>query len=110
MRIQFVTEESDQYRNLIVYLNNQDYQCEVVLNRQEALRIARSSRPDVLVLDLDVPSEITLQLLPQLKKQVPGLFVVVSALRSSVRSVVNAMRLGADDYLEKPVNTGDMNS
>jgi DNA-binding NtrC family response regulator len=108
MRIQFVTDESDRYRSLIVHLNNLDYQCEVVLNREEALRLAKKSRPDVLVMDLDVPSEITLQLLPVLKKQMPGLYVIVAASRSSVRGAVEAMRLGADDYLEKPIKTDDL--
>jgi two-component system response regulator RegA len=69
---------------------------------QEATPRARAERPAVIVLDLMLGSESALELIPGLKREAPGARIVVLTGSASIATAVDAMKLGADHYLEKP--------
>jgi len=65
--------------------------------------LAKTFRPGMVLLDVKLPDQDGLKLLPQLLANDPGCEVVLMTGYSSVESAVEAMRLGAADYLPKPI-------
>lgn len=74
---------------------------------QEAFRIARESRLDVILLDLGLPDMDGLELIPMLLEVSPAPIIVLSA-RDKEAQKVAALDAGADDYLTKPFGVGEL--
>jgi DNA-binding NtrC family response regulator len=70
----------------------------------EALRAAADEEPGLAILDLVLPDGDGIELLGQLKAAWPSLPAVVITAYVEPRSVVEAMRRGAVDYLAKPID------
>ncbi|MDE3104325.1 MAG: sigma-54-dependent Fis family transcriptional regulator [Acidobacteriota bacterium] len=69
---------------------------------QEAREVLRCHKVDLLLLDLRLPGGSGLSLLEEVRAQHPDTFVVVMTAFATVSSAVEAMRIGAGDYLTKP--------
>ena len=67
-----------------------------------ALEALERSRFDVVFLDLWLQSESGLNVLPEILRRQPGIGVIVITAFASFETAVEAMRLGAVDYLPKP--------
>jgi DNA-binding NtrC family response regulator len=89
-------------------LASDGYQVLEASNGREALDQIRASHPDLLVLDLNMPVMDGMALLEQLKKVDPRPRVIVLTAYGSVSAAVKATRLGALDFLEKPITPADL--
>jgi DNA-binding NtrC family response regulator len=69
---------------------------------EEALELLRTRSFDVAFLDLRMPGLGGLELLEQLKRERPALEVVMVTAHGTIESAVQAMKLGASDFLPKP--------
>ena len=69
---------------------------------QEALELIEQRPVDLLLLDLKLPGGGGLKLLSEVKARFPKIAVVVMTAFATVSSAVEAMRIGAGDYLTKP--------
>jgi len=74
----------------------------------EALASLRSASADLILLDLAMPGVSGLELLQQVLREHPGTDFVIVTARATVPSAVEALRMGAADYLEKPVTPEDL--
>jgi len=68
----------------------------------DALERARRTRPDFVVLDLLLPRVDGLTVLRELKRERPGLPVLVLSARADLPTKLRGFELGANDYLAKP--------
>jgi len=66
--------------------------------------------PDVVILDVMLPGMDGLEILEQLRRRVPGVPVLMLTAATSVDRVVEAMRLGAYDYLGKPIDPTELST
>lgn len=71
---------------------------------EDALDTAPRVRPDVLLLDLDLPGMTGLQLLRELSPRLPDTQIVMLTVSSDTRDLVEAMRAGAVGYLTKDLS------
>jgi two-component system, response regulator RegA len=69
-----------------------------------AMQLARQSSFDFALLDLRIGKESGLRLIAPLKAVQPGMRIVLMTGFASVATAVEAIKLGADDYLLKPVS------
>jgi DNA-binding NtrC family response regulator len=67
-----------------------------------------TDRPDVVLLDVHLPSASGIDLLERLKKTNPSLPVVMLTASREIRTAVRATQLGAFDYLTKPIDTDEL--
>src|SRR5438105_3930236 len=67
----------------------------------EALATTKSEKPDLVILDLSLPDRSGFEVIAEIRKHSPVPIIVLSA-RSDERSKVEALDLGADDYIGKP--------
>jgi two-component system response regulator AtoC len=89
-------------------LRDQGYVVETAGSGEEALTLLRSFEPDVLVVDLVMPNLSGLDVLARVKKMSAGLPVIVLTARGTVKDAVEAMRLGAFDFVAKSIDMDDL--
>lgn len=84
--------------------------CEVTgaVNGLEALRFLSESKFDLVFLDLHLPGMDGLEVLREIRKQNQKLPVILLTGHGSMNSALEAMHLGATDYLLKPVSPKDL--
>lgn len=75
---------------------------------QEALHIVQSDSPDVVFLDIWIPGIDGLQTLKAIKKISSQSSVIMMSGHGTIETAVKAIKLGATDYLEKPLNLEDV--
>lgn len=71
---------------------------------KEGLRVFHESRPDVVVLDYQLPDRTGLDLFRELHAAAPRTPVIMITAHGTTDTAIEAMRLGAFDYLTKPVD------
>ena len=105
-----VDDESSMLRYMQTMLELESFRVETAVNGLEAVkRIERSgTMPDLVFLDLLMPEMDGLQALEKMRKKRPDLKVVMLSCVSDTAKVVQAMRLGAQDYLTKPFEKNEL--
>ena len=83
-----------------------DYTVHLAEDGLFGLRIMKTEPIDVVFLDFRLPGKGGLDVLKEIKAEWPNIEVVLMSGHASVEKAVNAMKLGAFDFLEKPINTG----
>lgn len=78
------------------------YQISIANDGEEALNKAKSIQPDIVLLDIKMPRANGLQALKNLKQLSPNLAVIIITGYNSVEIAVEAIKLGALDYILKP--------
>jgi two-component system nitrogen regulation response regulator GlnG len=73
-----------------------------------ALRRIASERPNVAILDINLPGKSGLDVLKEAKKIDPGLAVIIATGFGTTQTAIEAMKLGAYDYLTKPFDMRKM--
>ena len=90
-------------------LEPEGYQVKTVSSGADALYLVRQGQsPDVVLLDMLMPGLDGLQTLEKMHQVDPALKVVMLSCVSDSRKIVEAMRLGAADYISKPFRKDDL--
>lgn len=71
---------------------------------EEAMELFKEKHPDVVMLDVMMPRFNGMTILKHIKSTSPDTLVVMMTAHGSEETAVEAMKLGADDYLTKPVS------
>ncbi|MGH9503575.1 MAG: sigma-54-dependent transcriptional regulator [Terriglobales bacterium] len=109
VNILLVDDEPGMLRYIRTLLEVDDYTVETAATGEAALeRVQKGLRPDLVLLDLLMPGIDGLQTLEQLRQILPNVKVVMLSCVSDTRKVVQAIRLGAHDYLTKPFQKGEL--
>src|ERR1700726_1092002 len=110
-KIVLVDDEPGMLRYIKPLLEVDDYRVETATTGEEALlRVEKGLQPDLVLLDLLMPGIDGLQTLEQLRQLQPGVKVVMLSCVSDTRKVVQAIRLGAHDYLTKPFQKAELDT
>ena len=83
------------------------YEAVEALTAAEALRLARTARPDAILLDLGLPDRDGLEIVTLLRQLCPAPILIVSA-RDATDQKVAALDLGAHDYVTKPFDSEEV--
>lgn len=103
-RVLVVDDEKNQREIYTLILGDDGYQVTTAQSGEQALRFARENQFDLVLTDYKMTGMDGLTLLNELLKLDPSLMVVMMTAHGSVESVKEALRGGAFDYLEKPVD------
>src|SRR6184192_1363458 len=109
--ILLVDDEPGMLRYIRTLLEVDDYKVATASTGEEALeRVQKGLQPDIVLLDLLMPGIDGLETLEQLRQLRPGVKVVMLSCVSDTRKVVQAIRLGASDYLTKPFQKAELDA
>ncbi len=103
-----VDDEPRQLEILRTILAHEGYDVETCQTAEEATAALRASPPQVLLTDLKLPGMDGIALLEQAVKEAPGCCAVMMTAHGTVDTAVRAMKLGAFDYLIKPLDRDEL--
>jgi two-component system, NtrC family, response regulator AtoC len=78
------------------------FECREAESAEAALSLLEADAPDIVLADLMMPNMTGLEFLPRLKQLVPRCEVAIMTGHGSIETAVQAMKLGAYDYITKP--------
>ena len=104
MKLLLVDDEEEFVKALAERLKMRDLRSDTVLDGEEALSFVEDQEPDVMILDLKMPGIDGMEVLRQVRKAYPNIQVIILTGHGTEKHEEEAKRLGAFDYLEKPVN------
>ncbi len=99
-----VDDEPSILNMLSSILEDEGYQVSLAKSGAEALKLIRTEPPDLVILDIWMPEMDGLETLKRIRQQFPNLMVIMMSGHGSVETAVKATKLGAYDYLEKPLD------
>jgi DNA-binding NtrC family response regulator len=103
-KVLVVDDEKNQREIYTLILEDDGYEVTTAQSGEHALRLARENYFDLVLTDYKMTGMDGLTLLGELLKIDPSLIVVMMTAHGSVESVKEALRSGAFDYLEKPID------
>jgi DNA-binding NtrC family response regulator len=108
IRLLVVDDEQSIRRLCMTIGNTLGYACAEAESAEAALARLESDAPDLLLTDLKLPNMSGVDLLRQAKQLLPHTEVAIMTGHGSIESAVDAMKLGAYDYIEKPFRVEKM--
>ena len=99
-----VDDEAGVRSSLAAILGDEGYAVEAVGSGEEALAALESRRHDVVLLDVWLPGADGLEVLRRIRESDAELPVVVISGHGTIETAVKAVRLGAQDFVEKPLS------
>jgi len=95
-------------RQLRNALTSAGHEIALATSGQEALEALTTAEPDLALVDLRLPDQSGLDLLNAMRARAPGLIVLMMTAHGSISDAVEAMRRGASDYLQKPLDLEEL--
>ena len=101
--ILIVDDESPLRLSLSLILQKEKYRVETAATAEDALDCLQQHEYDLMFLDLNMPGMGGIELLVEVHRQYPHMPVLILTAHAALESAIQAIRLGARDYLIKPV-------
>ena len=101
--ILIVDDENRLRQSLSIIFQKENYRVDGAADAEEALDILKVHEYDLMFLDLSLPGMSGIELLLEVHRQFPHLPVLILTAHAALESAIQAVRLGARDYLIKPV-------
>jgi two-component system, NtrC family, response regulator AtoC len=104
-----VVDDEQSIRKLCMTIGNSlGFVCAEAESAESAITRLETDPPDVVLTDLKLPNQSGVELLKQIKSLLPRTEVAIMTGHGSIESAVDAMKLGAYDYIEKPFRVEKM--
>ena len=99
-----VEDETVQLESLAGFLTKQGYQVLKAAHPENALATVREKAVDIVLSDFKMPGMSGVELLEAIKEINPSIQVIITTAYGTVESAIEAMKLGAADYITKPID------
>ncbi len=83
-------------------LTDNNYRVKTASDGVEALNFISETKPDLVILDLGLPTMKGESVCQEMKKKYPDMSIIILTGRKETSDVVNLLSIGADDYISKP--------
>ncbi len=108
MRLLLAEDEREMAKALSVILKHNNYSVDTVYNGIDALDYGLTENYDGIILDIMMPGKDGLEVLKELREQEIDTPILMLTAKSTVEDRIEGLNLGADDYLIKPFDTGEL--
>ena len=109
-KILIVEDEENERTGLAELVSSWGYRAETARDGEEGLEKVTSWMPSIVVTDLKMPRLGGLELLEQIANEAQTIAVIVVTAQGTIDSAVQAMRMGAYDYVTKPIDTNRLHT
>jgi CheY-like chemotaxis protein/DNA-binding HxlR family transcriptional regulator len=108
MRILVVDDDPQFREELTNFLSDEGHTTFTAPSVRRALEVLEAESIDVMFTDLKMPRQSGLELLAEVQRRWPGIFMVMVTGFATVNTAVEAMKIGAFDYIAKPFRTAQL--
>lgn len=106
--ILIVEDDNDINQMLRDLLTAHQYEVKQAFSGTEALMLMEQRQPQAVILDLMLPGMNGEELLAYIKEHYPDIIVLVASAKEDVKTKVNLLRSGAEDFISKPFDTEEL--
>ena len=106
-KILFCDDEAS-VRDSLRMIFKKDYQVILAGSAEEAIQKAQAEEPDLIFLDIIMPGKDGLEALKEIKEKKNDIPVIMLTATKTVKSAVDAMKMGAYDYITKPFDVQEL--
>ncbi len=99
-----IIDDEEQIRNLLVTVLGDIYLCRAAGSAEEALTALAGDKFDLVISDIDMGGMSGLELVPRVYSMSPDTVVVMISGNQDIETAIEAMRVGAFDYVTKPLD------
>lgn len=107
-KVLLVDDEKDFLATLAERLEIRGLKVNTVTSGEQAVAKAEKEGFDLIVLDLAMPGMDGLETLKRIKEKQPDAEIIILSGQGSIKTSIEAMKLGAGDFMEKPVKISDL--
>ena len=108
MRLLLAEDEKELSKALCAVLKHNNYSVDPVYNGQDALDYGLCENYDCIILDIMMPKMDGLEVLRRLREGGISIPVIILTAKSEIEDRITGLDTGADDYLTKPFNMGEL--
>lgn len=105
-----IDDQSSILQSMEVFFQLRSWEVLTAPNGRKGIALARKGRPDLVVLDIRLPDIDGLKVLEELRAHDPETQVIMITAHQDMESTIQAIKLGAFDYLHKPLDIDEMDS
>lgn len=99
-----IVDDDPDIKEVLKKAFRKDYEVLLASTGKECLTVFKDETPDVILLDVMMPDVSGTECLEEIKAQSPGTIVIMMTAHRNLEAPIQALRLGADDYITKPFN------
>src|SRR5580700_6731159 len=103
-----VEDEAKMRRLLELELADQGFRAQTVADAESGMKLVNSEQFDLIVTDLKLPGMSGLEFLQAVKRANAALPIIIMTAYGTVESAVEAMKIGASDYVLKPFSLAEL--
>ncbi len=107
-RILLVDDEENARTALAKILSREEYEVLSAGNGFEALELLKNTQVDLIITDINMPEMNGMSFLREINQLYPGSNVIMVTAYGEVESYIEAMNLGAFEYINKPVRINEL--
>lgn len=99
-----VVEDENSMRNLLSLMLKKQYQVDAAASGEEAIKQLSQKLYDLVITDISLPGISGIEVLRRVKENSPETSVIMITAYASTESAIEALKIGASDYIVKPFN------
>lgn len=107
-KVLIADDEKTIRESVSMVLRDEGYQTDTASNGKDALKMLKNADYDILITDLKMPEMDGIELMKESLKNCPQTAVIIITAHASVESAIDALRMGAFDYILKPFDFDDL--
>jgi DNA-binding NtrC family response regulator len=100
----YVVDDEETIREGVTMSLETDYQVKAFSSSETAIEAMNNNPPDLLLLDIGLPGMDGIEALDKIKKLYPDILIIMITAYEDIKTVIAAMKLGAYDYVVKPIH------
>lgn len=103
-----VDDDPNICRNLEEILEDEGHEVKIVTSGNDALKLIGKNGFDIVLLDLVMPEITGIEVLSEIRRKKPNIQVIMITAFATVENAVEAMKMGATDYVSKPFRMNEI--
>lgn len=108
MKSVLIVDDEVGTRESLRMILKKDYEVFMAKNAEEAFLAIKENLPDIVLLDIILPDLDGIKVLERIKQEFPSIIVIMITATKTVKTAVEAMKLGAYDYITKPFDIDEL--
>jgi len=99
----YIVDDEEIIREGVTMALEADYQVEAFSTAENAMEAIKDNPPDLVLLDIGLPGMDGIEALEKIKELYPDILIIMITAYEDINTVISAMKLGAYDYVVKPI-------